>query len=89
VAAVTMGISSCQTIPGIEEPSGWACTVIDSLTLDCVHTDDPNMEPIERSTFDSLGYICVPPRSYGDVLNHHEALHLKIEELGGSGLKSN
>lgn len=81
VASVTSAIATCdkKPIPGIEEPTGWACTLIDSITLDCVHMSDPNADPIERPTFDSLGYICLPPRTYGDAVDHHNALHLYIE----------
>ena len=81
---VSLGVASCEKeIPGIKEPSGWACTIIDAITLDCVHMTDPNMDPIERPTHDALTYICTPPRTYGDFIDHHKALHLKIEELEG------
>lgn len=85
-----LGVASCQQeIPGIPEPTGWGCTIVDPVTLDCVHLDDPNMEPIERKTVDAQGYICLPPRTYGDALDHHEALHLKIEDLSGNGARAN
>jgi hypothetical protein len=87
VASVTSAFATCtrKPIPGIEEPTGWGCTLIDPLTLDCVHMDDPNAEPIERATYDSVGYICLPPRTYGDAVDHHNALHLYIEGRLGEG----
>ena len=51
--------------------------------MDCVHTSDPNMDPIELPVLDAIGYQCVSPRAFGEILNHHEALHLYIEELLG------
>jgi hypothetical protein len=74
-------VTSCETIPGLKEPSLVVCTLIDTTTLDCVSVNDPNLPPFEIKVFDAVGFLCASPDDYGAAADHHNALHLKIKEL--------
>ena len=73
----------CKTIPGIDEPSFGVCDIVNIDKARCYHITDPTI-PVDEKTMDEmLGWSCVNPRSYGDLDQHHEALHIKIDELIG------
>ena len=73
----------CKTIPGIEEPTFWICDVVNVDKAICYHVQDPTGEKVELDMVGLIGYSCVNPRAFGDLDQHHEALHIKIEELQG------
>ena len=73
----------CKTIPGLAEPSFWICDIVNVDKALCYHVQDPTKEQIEISPTELLGYSCLSPRAFGDTDQHHEALHIKIDELTG------
>lgn len=73
----------CKSIPGIEEPTFWVCDIVNIDKARCYHVQDPTKTPIEKPIEELLGHTCVNPRAAGDMDQHHEALHIKIEELTG------
>ena len=75
--------AGCKTIPGIEEPTFWICDIVNVDVARCYHVQDPTGPVVERTMSEMLGYSCVNPRAFGDLDQHHEALHIKIEELTG------
>lgn len=78
-----MTITSCKTIPGIEEPTFFICDVVNVDKAVCYHVQDPTGETVTITPAELIGYSCVNARAFGDLDQHHEALHIKIEELGG------
>jgi hypothetical protein len=74
----------CKTIPGIEEPTFWVCDIVNVDKAVCYNITDPTQTEIEKGMVDMLGYSCLNPRAFGETDQHHEALHIKIEELGGA-----
>ena len=76
-------MTGCKTIPGIEEPSFGICDIVNVDKAVCYHVSDPTTPVVEKTMVDMLGYSCVNPRAFGDLEQHHEALHIKIEELMG------
>lgn len=77
LAVATMGASSCQITEGLEEPSIYVCTVIDTSEVDCVHVYDPNNVK-KLSIVDVIGYQCVSPNAYATLDTHHEVLHKEL-----------
>jgi len=77
-------MTSCKTVPGLEEPSFWICDIVNVDKAICYHVQDPTKETIEVPLVELLGYSCLNPQSFGDTDQHHEALHLRIEQLGGA-----
>lgn len=77
-------VTSCETIPGMAEPDIIVCTILDMKIADCFSPSDPNHVPKDVPLRELIGFSCVSPSSYGQVDNHHNALHLKIKELMGS-----
>lgn len=70
------GISSCETSPGVAEPSTFIC-LYEGDQFSCVHTYDNNarkfLPPVE-----GIGYQCIHPDGYADIKTHHEILHREL-----------
>jgi hypothetical protein len=52
---------------------------------ECYHVSDPTTPVVTKNMSEMIGFSCVNPRAFGDLDQHHEALHIKIEELMKEG----
>lgn len=75
------GASSCQQLPGIEEPAIFICTIIDNTVLECVHTYDDSLRK-DISIIDAIGFQCVSPNSFATIKTHHDVIHSLVKKNG-------
>lgn len=73
----------CKTIDGLPEPSFWICDIVNIDKARCYHVQDPTQTPVEMPIEELIGHSCLNPRAFRDSDQHHEALHIKIDELMG------
>lgn len=76
-----LSCASCRETPGMEEPLIVECTILGD-TADCRFADGQVSEvPIS----DLVGYIATNPSGYVAVKNHHDALHLELNQCREKG----
>ena len=72
-------ITACNTIPGVEEPDIYICSLIDNLTLECVNSyDDRVIKDI--TVIDAIGYQCISPKAFATIKTHHDVLHNLVKK---------
>lgn len=70
-------LTACKTTPGLDEPVISKCRVFPE-SLECINsaTGELVIYPPEEA----LGMNCVFPRDEAKIENHHDALHLELNE---------
>ena len=76
-----LGLSSCKSLPGLEEPEFYVCSIVSLTEMDCVHISDTTKPPFQMPIKNGLGFQCVDTESYLKISDHHAALHELIDKV--------